>query len=185
GVAEWPTFRKTSLYSCRLVTSRTQRGRCPTGRAGVPALGEATACDRGGGSEKPRRHLREETAPAVGHETGARSHVRSPLSCPAVSRPWAIVGWRLARFERAEIGRLAREAVRHVGQRHTAVDCSRARFEPEVEVFRFVELLNVLTILRVELLNIDEGVVIHTDAVLVLPRRLCILRKRRKPPHFQ
>ena len=49
---------------------------------------------------------------------------------------------RPAHFQRAEVGRLAGEAVGDVRQRDAAIDRRRSRLQPEVEILRLVEALH-------------------------------------------
>ena len=51
----------------------------------------------------------------------------------------SIMGWSLAHFQCAEIGRLAGETIGYVGQHHTMIHRCRARLKPEIQVLGLVE----------------------------------------------
>ena len=74
----------------------------------------------------------------------------------------------LADFQGAQIWRRAAEAIGHVVQNDAAIHGRGAGLEPEIEIFRAIELLNRFEILRVQLYDVDENVVIDGDAVLIL-----------------
>jgi len=87
----------------------------------------------------------------------------------------------LANLQGSQIGRLARKAIGNIGQGYAMINCRRTWLESEIQVFGLVKLLNLLEILRVQPRDIDENVVIHSDAMLVLMRRLAVFRERRVP----
>ena len=88
---------------------------------------------------------------------------------------------RLTHLQRAEIGRAAREAVGDGRQRHTAIHCGRSWLQSEVELVSLIEFLHAGRVLRVESAHVDEDVVVHGHAVLVLPGRGHVISERRKP----
>src|SRR5712671_2194491 len=141
----------------------------------------ASATANGATSRKqPSTSMRrgDDTRCGAGIAAAARRRDRPSImkrARPRVSRlrgsgPRAVVRRRLAKFKGAEIRRLAVEAVRHIGQRHAAIDGGCAGLETEIEVFRFIEVLNSAKIFSVELRHIDEDVVVQRDAMLVLTR---------------
>src|SRR5439155_25846045 len=85
-----------------------------------------------------------------------------------------------ANLERAQIGSLTGEILIDVGQWQPAVHRHCIRLQPEVEVFGFIELLNFQTVLRVELRDGHEDVVVDEDAVLILVGGAAVVRKRRE-----
>src|SRR6185369_2252445 len=112
-----------------------------------------------------------------GRSTTKCVKTRTLIFHPGNLWPRAKVGNGLACFQRAEIRGATSESFIHVGEHHTAIHGGGIRLEPEIEVLGLVYLLNILEVVSVELRHFHEDVVIDSDAVFVLMRRLAVVGK--------
>src|ERR1039457_63952 len=146
-----------------MTVSRTVRtGRSSrTGISPVSAAGTVTSCSSTGIGEYSQCSLRAASEGVSGKMPGGQLSLGLPRS---------IVRRRLSDFESPQIRRRTGESVRHIVQDHAAIHRRGAGLKPEIEIIRPVERLNRLQILRIQLWDVHEDVVIHVDAMLILVR---------------
>ena len=96
--------------------------------------------------------------------------------CAGWLRPRPIMGNRGTHFERTEIGRSSRKAIRDVWQNRAFIYSCRTWFESKIKILRLVQLLKAGDILRIEPAHIHEDVVVKQDAIPILSGCLAVLR---------
>lgn len=80
----------------------------------------------------------------------------------------------LAEFQCAQVGRVASVTIRHIRKDRTLIDRRGLCLQPEIQVFSLIQLLHVRGVLSIKPWNVDEYVIVHQNAVLILMRRAAV-----------
>src|SRR5258706_7151168 len=98
--------------------------------------------------------------------------------------PWPVVWRHPPDFQGSQIRRRTSESIGHIVQNHATVHSRGTRLEPEIEILRAVKPLNGLEILRIQLGNVYEHMVVHIDTMLILMSGAAVFGECRKLPNF-
>src|SRR5262245_20985910 len=90
-----------------------------------------------------------------------------------------------ADLERTEVRRPSSKTIGHIGQGHASVHRSRSRLQSEIELVRFIQLLESRYVFGVEAPYVHKNVVVNQKAVAILFRCLTVLRKSRILARFK